>query len=131
MPTLITDACTNCGACVQSCPNGGISEGQYKVELDATLCTECVGFFASEQCVVACPVDACVPDPNNVETEAVLFERARRIHADSPRQPTLSPETSHFRAVEAPRVRWWKRLVPLLGDSHQDVPDLEDAPPAR
>ena len=125
MPTLITDACTNCGVCIQSCPNGGISEGQHKVVLDATLCTECVGFFASEQCVVVCPVDACVPDPNNVETEAVLFERAKNIHANFSSETTLSHKNSHFRKADAPK--WWGRWLPSPKTSFQNVSELEDA----
>jgi len=126
MPTLITDACINCGACLQSCPNGGISRGQYKVVLDAALCTECVGFYSSEQCAAVCPIDnVCVPDSDNVETEEVLFERAKKIHARSPTPLTLSPRTSHFRAAEAPR--WWERLVPSFKNPLRDVPGIEDA----
>ena len=37
MPTMITDECVNCGACLSICPNDGISRGEYKVELDALL----------------------------------------------------------------------------------------------
>lgn len=126
MPTMITDACINCGACLLSCPNDGISRGEHKVLLDASLCTECVGFFASEQCAVVCPIEnVCVPDPHNVETEAALFERARRIHALSPTPPTLSPKTSHFRAAEAPK--WWERLLPSLKKPLPKVPEFEDA----
>ena len=126
MPTMITDACINCGACLLSCPNDGISRGVHKVVLDASLCTECVGFFSSEQCAVVCPIsDVCVPDPDNRETEEALFERAKRIHTRSPTPPTLSHKTSHFRAANAPR--WWERLVPSLNNSLRDVPELEDA----
>ena len=126
MPTMITDACVNCGACLLSCPNDGIGKGQHKVVLDATLCTECVGFFSSERCAAVCPIDgACIPDPSNVETEAALFARAKRIHARSPTPPTLSPKTSHFRAADAPK--WWTRWVPSLTTSPRGVPEVEDA----
>ncbi len=126
MPTIITDACVNCGACLQSCPNDGIRRGQHKVVLDAALCTECVGFYSSEQCAVVCPIEGvCLRDPHNVETEEVLFERAKRIHANSPTPLILSPKTSHFRAADAPK--WWKRLAPSLKNSLRDVPELEDA----
>lgn len=126
MPTMITDACTNCGACLHSCPNDGISMGQDKVVLDATLCTECVGFYSSPQCTVVCPIEnACIPDLDNVETEAALFERAKRIHARSPKRLILSPKTSHFRAAEAPT--WWKRWVPSFKDSRRDMSEFEDA----
>ncbi len=45
-------------------------------------CTECVGFFDHEECAAACPVDCCVPDPQIPEVEAVLIERARRLHPE-------------------------------------------------
>lgn len=126
MPTMITDACINCGACLHSCPNDGISRGEHKVVLDSTLCTECVGFYSSEQCAAVCPIgDVCIPDPDNVETEAVLFERAKRIHALSPKPPTLSSKTSHFRKSKT--LRWWQRLIPSLAPSIRNLPEIEDA----
>ena len=126
VPIMITDECMNCGACVQSCPNGGISEGQDKVVIDGTLCTECVGFFSTEQCVLVCPVsDACVPDPDNVEPEAVLFERAKKIHAGSTRPPTLSSRTSHFQRSES--RKWRQRFFRSRVSSLQDLPEVEDA----
>ena len=78
--------------------------------IDATRCSECVGFYHTQQCARVCPVDdCCVIDPNNVETEAVLFERARKLNPGL----ELGPETSHFRAHERTlgtalqRVRRW------------------------
>ena len=44
-----------------------------------------------------CPVDCCVPDPNNGEDEAALFERAKAIHPDKAGEIELSSETSRFR----------------------------------
>ena len=41
-------------------------------------------------------MDCCVPDPNNVEKEGDLFERAKQIHPDKASELTLSPETSRF-----------------------------------
>jgi ferredoxin len=61
------------------------------------LCTECVGFHETEQCAEVCPVDCCVPDPNNAEQEALLFERAKAIHPDKAAGLALSAETSRFR----------------------------------
>jgi ferredoxin len=37
-------------------------------------CTECVGFHEEPQCAAVCPVDCCVPDENNVESEDILKE---------------------------------------------------------
>jgi len=43
-----------------------------------------VGFHDYEACAAVCPVDCCVPDPNNVETEEVLIARARALHPETP-----------------------------------------------
>ena len=111
MATMITEECINCGACEPECPNVAIYAGGAQWELNGgsnpaisdsffyivpDKCTECVGHFDQEQCAAVCPVDCCVPDPNRVETEEVLFERAKKLHPD--RQfAELSPATSHFR----------------------------------
>jgi ferredoxin len=65
--------------------------------IDPELCTECVGFHAKEQCAEVCPVDCCVPDPNNPEEEQALFERAKRLHPDQADSLALGPDTSRFR----------------------------------
>ncbi|HLH76686.1 MAG TPA: 4Fe-4S dicluster domain-containing protein [Candidatus Binataceae bacterium] len=97
MATIITEECINCGACARECPNVAIYEGGHEWELGgvrhpapvqdifyivADKCTECVGFFEVEQCARVCPVDCCIPDPNNPESEAVLIERARQLHSE-------------------------------------------------
>ena len=45
-------------------------------------CTECVGFFDQEQCAAVCPVDCCVPNPDDPETEEQLIAKARVIHPE-------------------------------------------------
>jgi ferredoxin len=80
MATMITEECINCGACEPECPNEAISEGEDIYVIDPSRCTECVGHFDEEQCAAVCPVDSCIPDPNNVETELSLFERAKKLH---------------------------------------------------
>ncbi len=98
MSTVITEECINCGACEPECPNTAIYEGGAQWEMDggepqAALqedvyyivpqkCTECVGFFDQEQCAAVCPVDCCIPDPNNPEAEDALIERARKLHPE-------------------------------------------------
>ena len=82
MATMITAECINCGACEPECPNNAISQGEEIYVIDPLLCTECVGFHDFEACAAVCPVDCCVPDPNNPETEDTLISRARRLHAD-------------------------------------------------
>ena len=83
MATMITNDCINCGACEPECPNNAITQGEDIYVIDPLLCTECVGFHDYEACAAVCPVDCCVTDPNNVETEDALIGRARTIHADT------------------------------------------------
>ena len=97
MSTTITEECINCGACEPECPNTAIYEGGTPWSNDGQThpalaediyyivpgkCTECVGFFDQEQCAAVCPVDCCIPDPNNAEGEEVLIARARKFHPD-------------------------------------------------
>jgi ferredoxin len=97
MSTMITEECINCGACEPECPNTAIYEGgagyEYQGDTHAALsediyyivpakCTECVGFFDQEQCAAVCPVDCCVPNPEDVETEEQLIAKAKTIHPD-------------------------------------------------
>ena len=82
MATHITDECINCGACEPECPNDAISEGDSIYVIDPKLCSECVGVFDHEACQAVCPVECCVPDPSNSETEAVLLARAKQLHPD-------------------------------------------------
>lgn len=80
MATMITADCINCGACEPECPNNAISQGDPVYVIDPLLCTECVGFHDYEACAAVCPVDVCVTDPNNVESEDALIARARALH---------------------------------------------------
>ncbi|HSR58914.1 MAG TPA: YfhL family 4Fe-4S dicluster ferredoxin [Candidatus Binataceae bacterium] len=97
MATIITSDCINCGACEPECPNTAIYAGGVAWELNGeshpaiaqdiyyivpSKCTECVGFYDHEACAAVCPVDCCIPDPNNAETEATLLARARALHPD-------------------------------------------------
>ena len=45
-------------------------------------CTECKGFHDEPQCAAVCPVDCCVPDEDNVETEEVLLGKQRFMHPE-------------------------------------------------
>jgi Fe-S-cluster-containing hydrogenase component 2 len=83
MATMITSDCINCGACEPECPNNAISQGDPVYVIDPLLCTECVGFHDYEACAAVCPVDVCVTDPNNIESEEVLIARARALHPET------------------------------------------------
>lgn len=81
MALKITDECINCDVCEPACPNGAISMGDVRYEIDPDLCTECVGHFDEPQCVMLCPVDCIPKDPARPETEAQLLEKLERIRA--------------------------------------------------
>jgi Fe-S-cluster-containing hydrogenase component 2 len=82
MATMITADCINCGACEPECPNNAISQGDPVYVIAPQLCTECVGFHDYEACAAVCPVDVCVTDPKNIESEEVLVARARALHPE-------------------------------------------------
>tara|TARA_B100000767_G_scaffold41279_1_gene34999 strand:- start:893 stop:1282 length:390 start_codon:yes stop_codon:yes gene_type:complete len=57
-----------------------ISDELYYIVPDK--CTECVGFHEEPQCAAVCPVDCCVPDDANVETEETLMAKQRFMHPE-------------------------------------------------
>jgi len=114
MATIITSECINCGACEPECPNTAIYAGGVAWELNGATspaisediyyivpskCTECVGFYDHEACAAVCPVDCCIPDPNNLEAESILIERAKVLH---PEQAFTDDFPSRFRKESAP-----------------------------
>ncbi|RLB44799.1 MAG: 4Fe-4S ferredoxin [Deltaproteobacteria bacterium] len=82
MATYITDDCINCGACEPECPNEAITEGDEIYLIDPKLCTECVGFYDHEACQAVCPVECCLPNPEQPEEEAALGQKAIALHPD-------------------------------------------------
>ena len=56
-----------------------VSDEFYYIVADK--CTECKGFHDEPQCAAVCPVDCCVEDPNNVESEDVLLKRQDTLHS--------------------------------------------------
>ena len=102
MSTFITEDCINCGACEPECPNDAIFEGGSIYEIDPDLCTECVGFHSEESCQAVCPVECCLPDPENVESEFDLLEKAKRIHPsqDLPNYEDLDETNSRFKNID-------------------------------
>jgi ferredoxin len=56
MAHVISDDCTQCGACVSACPVDAISEGDPKYVIDADACIDCGA------CVGECPVEAISPE---------------------------------------------------------------------
>src|SRR5689334_13943442 len=117
MATMITTECINCGACEPECPNNAISQAEEIYVIDPLLCTECVGFHDYEACAAVCPVDCCVTDPNNVETEDALIGRAKAIHQDVQFGDTFE---SRFR----------KGDKPAPAATHKAAPSASAAPAA-
>jgi ferredoxin len=54
MPYVVTDACTQCGACVAGCESEAINEGETKSIIDPAICVEC------GTCMRYCPFDAII-----------------------------------------------------------------------
>ena len=103
MAIKITDDCINCEACEAECPNNAIyapeenwrfsdgttmtddSENQYLSDeffyIVTDKCTECKGFNEEPACASVCPVDCCVPDEDNVETETELLAKKEKLHS--------------------------------------------------
>ena len=80
MSYMISDDCNSCGACEPECPNEAISEGDSQYMINASKCTECVGFFETPQCASVCPVDSCMIDPQHVENESALIEKVKILY---------------------------------------------------
>ena len=75
MALRITDECINCDVCEPECPNGAIHAGPEIYEIAPNLCTECVGHFATSQCVEVCPVDCIIVDIDHQETKEELMRK--------------------------------------------------------
>lgn len=110
MAIRITDDCINCGACEPECPNHAIYEpgvpwtlgnqtftdatspGGYKGDFWSAehyyivpdKCTECVPFYDEPQCAAVCPVDCCLPDPENPETREELLKKVEYLNQIDP-----------------------------------------------
>ena len=45
-------------------------------------CTECNGFHDEPQCAAVCPVDCCIIDEDNIESEDELLSKKKWLHKD-------------------------------------------------
>lgn len=89
MSLKITEKCINCGACEPECPNNAIYEGSkectdgtkknYYYFIVPEKCTECLGFYDEPQCASVCPVDCCILDEENHESEEDLFKKINYV----------------------------------------------------
>ncbi len=63
----------------------GADENQKPVANDVYYivtdkCTECVGFHDEPQCAAVCPVDCCVDDEDNRESNDALLAKKEKLH---------------------------------------------------
>ena len=79
MALYITDVCINCDVCEPECPNDAIYQGEFIFEIEASKCTECVGHFKKEQCVIVCPVDCILVDEQLNETRPQLQTKYEKL----------------------------------------------------
>ena len=80
MAYKITEECISCGACEPECMSEAITEAEIIYVVDTDKCTECVGAHDASRCADVCPVDACVPDPDHVESREQLMEIYQKLH---------------------------------------------------
>ena len=90
MALLITDECINCDVCEPECPNSAIYPGEEIYEIDPLRCTECVGHFDEPQCVVVCPVECIIVDPERTETINILLKRYQTLTRTQDQAPDQS-----------------------------------------
>ncbi|MDX1903660.1 MAG: 4Fe-4S dicluster domain-containing protein [Thermonemataceae bacterium] len=57
-----------------------VSDEFYYIVSDK--CTECVGFHEEPQCAAVCPVDCCIPDPENEEDKETLLAKKAWLHQE-------------------------------------------------
>ena len=59
-------------------PQRAVNDEVYYIVPDK--CSECKGFHVEPQCAAVCPVDCCIPDLNNIESESILLEKQKLMH---------------------------------------------------
>ena len=79
MSLMITEECINCDVCEPECPNGAITQGEETYQINADLCTECVGHYPTSQCVDVCPVDCIIADVKHPETKEELQKKYKAL----------------------------------------------------
>lgn len=80
MALTINDDCTACDACKPACPNEAIAAESPIYVIDPLKCTECVGAEDEPQCMLVCPADCIVPNPDFAETKEQLLAKYQSLH---------------------------------------------------
>src|SRR3546814_2812606 len=119
MSLKINELCVNCDVCEPACPNQAISQGETLYVIDPARCTECVGPFDEQPCVVVCPVECIDPDPDYPEDRETLLPKLHRLQQDE-RQPPADAQATPAAAAEAqPRTAWHDGPDPACAASRQ------------
>ena len=63
-------------------PTASASESTFEPKNALPAVTTSSRGMSEPQCAAVCPVDCCVPDDDNVETEEELLEKQRFMHPD-------------------------------------------------
>ena len=82
MALMINDECIACDACREECPNEAIDDGEPIYVIDPDKCTECIGHYDEPNCVTVCPVDAIIPDTDNVESIDELKFKFQKLNGE-------------------------------------------------
>jgi Fe-S-cluster-containing hydrogenase component 2 len=53
--------------------------GELIYEIEASKCTECIGHFKKEQCVIVCPVECILVDPEHQENQDTLQQKYQKL----------------------------------------------------
>lgn len=79
MALMINDECIACDACREECPNEAIDADDPFYVIDPDRCTECIGYYDEPNCIPVCPVDAIIPDPDNIENIEELRYKSEQL----------------------------------------------------
>lgn len=83
MSLMITKDCISCDACREECPDEAIYEDDPTYMIDPDRCSECISDYAEPACIVVCPVDCIIPDPDNIETpEELKFKHEQYLEGN-------------------------------------------------
>ncbi|MBD5166804.1 MAG: YfhL family 4Fe-4S dicluster ferredoxin [Helicobacter sp.] len=82
MALMITEECIACDECREECPNSAIDVDDPHYIIDPDRCTECIGYDDEPSCVPVCPVDALIPDPDNIESIDELKYKYERLQKE-------------------------------------------------
>ena len=84
MPYIITNLCTNDGACVEVCPVACIhtKPGAPQFYIDPEVCIDC------EQCEIVCPVDAIFKDIDIPAAVHRLPSKSTRLSSGRTKRPS-------------------------------------------